>query len=87
MTRNNRLTGNGASPLFQFWTTVRFRVFLRLAATKAALSQSEFVRLAVWDRIEKTLTETEQRRAERQAEVEAAETASQLRRKAKGQND
>jgi hypothetical protein len=74
MTRNEgRLRGNGTSPLFQFWTTVRLRVFLRVAAAKADISQSEFVRLATWQRITDTLTEHEYKRCERMAAREATE--------------
>jgi hypothetical protein len=69
--RSKRLTGHGASPLLQVWTTIRLRVFLRAAAFKAQISQSEFTRLALWERIQKTLTEAEQRRVENEATREA----------------
>lgn len=72
MNRNTRLTGSGKSPLLQFWTTLRFRVFLRMASAKLQVSQSEFARRAIWSAIEATLTGSEAKRAERQAEEEAA---------------
>ena len=75
--RGKRLTGVGKSPLLQVWTTLRLRVFLRRAAEKSEVSQSEFTRLALWERIQRTLSHTEQRRAEN----EATRTAQQEGRK------
>ena len=71
MSKSKRLTGKGTSPLLQLWTTVRLRVFLRAAANKAAVSQSEFTRLALWERIQQVLSPAEQRRLEVEASREA----------------
>jgi hypothetical protein len=71
--RNHRLTGDGQSSLLQLWTTVRLRVFLRAAASKRELSQSAFVREAIWQAIERTLTPAEFRRCEAEATREIQE--------------
>lgn len=63
--RSKRLTGKTKSPLFQFWTTLRLRLFLRAAAATAGTDMSTFVREAVWARCVQTLDEKTQARIER----------------------
>ena len=68
--RSKRLTGKTKSPLFQFWTTLRFRMFLRAAADVAGTDMSTFVREAVWSRCVQTLDEKTQTRIERAVKQE-----------------
>lgn len=68
--RSKRLTGKTKSPLFQFWTTLRFRMFLRAAADKVGTDMSTFVREAVWARCVQVLDEKTQARIERAVKQE-----------------
>lgn len=68
--RSKRLTGKTKSPLFQFWTTLRLRMFLRAAADQAGTDMSTFVREAVWSRCLETLDDKTQARIERAVKQE-----------------
>lgn len=72
MPRNRRLTNNGKhpSPLFQMWTTLRFRIFLRAAAAAEKTTMSAFARTAIWEKTQRVLTEHQKARLERQASRE-----------------
>lgn len=60
--RRRALKGLGKSPLFQFWTSIRFRIFLRGAASKLKVTQSALVRVAVWEHIQRNLSPAERRK-------------------------
>lgn len=67
MKRRHAIRAAGKSPLFQFWTSQRFRIFLRGAASKLGVTQSELVRVAVWEHIQRVLSPQDRRRFTAQA--------------------
>lgn len=66
---SHRLKGNNGttSKLIQFWLTIRLRVYLVRASKVAKRNLSQFIREAIWEKCQRTLSEEQLERAERAA--------------------
>ena len=82
MRYRTRLRGNGeaSSQLFQLWTTVRLRLFIKLGAAKLKMNQSELVRTAVWEYLQKNLDSKSISRFEREATTEETRLTIEARK-------